>query len=483
MSSVKKNFIYNTSYQLLTILIPIITTPYISRVLGADKVGRYSYAYAVAYYFVMAIMLGLNNYGNRTVAKIRDDKEKLSRAFFEIYYMQLLGGILVSIVYIIYCLFYAKNLISWIMLIYVLSAVIDINWFFFGLEKFRLTVSRNIFIKFATTTSIFIFVKTADDLGLYVLILMTGTFVSNLILWFFVKNEVFLCKIQLKDIKKHVKPNLILFIPIVAVSLYKYMDKIMLGILSDMSQVGYYEYSEKILQIPMALVNSLATVMLPKMSNLVATSKTGEENKYIETSIDFSMFLSTSLSFGLMGIAKEFVPLFYGQGYDTCVGLFYILLPSCCFVAFSHVIRTQFLIPHNQDALYIKSVCLGAIVNLMINAILIPYYKAMGAAVGTFIAEGVVCIYQSIKTNKALNVTRLVKNIIPFIISGVIMYSLLLLFPKNNDIGFLIIAKIITGVVAYFTILTIVLFIFFRKRFKTFKNYIYKVRETIKFKS
>lgn len=451
MNIVVKNFIYNTGYQLLAIVIPIVTMPYLARVIGAEGMGQYSYAYSIAYYFVMFIMLGLNNYGNRTIAGVRNKKALLSKVFFEIYTMQFIMGLIASGCYVVYCLTIGKSsTFSWILGLYILSAIIDINWVFFGLEKFKFTVTRNTIIKIASTVAIFVFVKKEQDLVLYVIIIMISFLLSNIVLWPAVMKEVSWCKVSAKDIMKHVKPNLVLFIPIIAVSLYKYMDKIMLGSLSSMEQVGFYEYSEKIIQIPIAIVNSLAVVMLPRMSYLVANKKNNEEDKYITASIIVSMFLSTSLCFGLMGISKEFVPLFYGIKYLPCINLFYILLPSCCFIAFASVIRTQFLIPHKMDSIYIISVIIGAVVNVVVNLLLIPRFQAVGAAIGTLLAEAAVCFYQAFKIRCYIEIRRHFLNGLPFIASGIAMFLILLLLPVHvNSLILQICIKILVGVIAY----------------------------------
>lgn len=471
MSDIKKNFIYNTGYQLLTILIPIVTMPYLARVIGAFGMGQYSYAYSVAYYYVMFIMLGLNNYGNRTIAEVRDDKELLSKNFFEIYTMQLFCGVLASIAYLIYCLTAGENNpLCWILGIYVISAVIDINWMFFGLEKFRFTVTRNIIIKIVSTIAIFCLVKQEKDLVLYVLIMVISFLLSNIVLWPALKKEVIWRKVKIRDMLKHIKPNIILFIPIIAVSLYKYMDKIMLGILSSMKEVGYYEYSEKIIQIPMSIVNSLATVMLPRMSSLVANRDNKNEVRYIKNSIMLAMFLSSSLCFGLMGIAREFVAIFFGTGYSECINLFYVLLPSCCFIAFASVIRTQYLIPHKYDSIYIQSVILGALINMIINYLLIPQYQSVGAAVGTLIAEAVVCIYQAYRVRNMIAMKEYIGNSIPFVVAGSVMF--IALFLLKLSIGTVLVTmliKVLVGIVFYFVVLRICL-IFRKKEYVYIKN-------------
>ena len=450
-SSVKTNFIYNTLYQLLTIILPLITTPYISRKLGVEKIGYFSYSYSIAYYFAMFIMLGINNYGNRTIAKVREDKKKLSKNFCEIYMMQLFVSIFVVIIYIIYAIFFSNTLMTWILLIYIVSAVIDINWFYFGLEKFKLTVTRNSIIKILTTLMIFIFVRKNDDVYKYALITVFGLLSSNLILFGFLKKYINFVKVDFNDVKRHIKPNLLLFIPIVAISLYKMMDKIMIGALSNMNEVGFYENSEKIVQVPMAIINSLGTVMLPKMSNLVAKNEFTKTKYYLEISILFATFLASSICFGVIGVSNEFVPWYYGEGYEKCIKLFEFLMPSCIFLAVANVIRTQYLIPYNEDKIYIISIVLGAIINLIINSLLIPKFASIGAAIGTLVAEGTVCISQIYFVRKKIvNLKKYLLESIPFIIFGIIMMILLLSLNLNLNNNFLsMLCKIIIGTIIY----------------------------------
>lgn len=449
-NSTKLNFIYNSLYQLLAIFLPLVTTPYLSRVLGAEKIGIYSYSYSIAYYFSMFIILGLNNYGNRTIAMVKDNKNDLSKSFFSIYYMQLTCAVVVIALYMLYAYFISNKVITWILLIYIMSSAIDISWFFFGLEQFKLTVIRNTVIKILSTIAIFLFVKKSTDIYIYAFILCVGYFLGPLMLWPFVKKNVYFCKVSKQDIISHFKPNLIMFLPVIAISLYKMMDKIMLGKMCNMSQVGYYENVEKVMQIPLALIGSLGTVMLPKMSNLIANDKGHEVDRIIEKSIIFVMVISSALSFGIMGVADSFVPWFYGEEFYPCVALFRILMPSCLFVAFANVIRTQFLIPNKKDSIYIFSVFLGAAVNLFINLILIPKYASNGAAIGTLCAEAAVCIYQIFKVRNQLSIKKYVFNIIPFIIIGLVMYGIIVNIPQLSNAYLVdILLKVLIGGLIY----------------------------------
>ena len=404
-TSVWKNFGYNLILQILTICIPILTTPYITRVLGAEGIGKYSYAYAIANYVVLFEMLGVNNYGNRTIARVRDSKELLSNTFFEIYYLQVIVSVVVILGYFGYC-FNTSNdkILSLIMALYVVSGALDINWFFYGLEKFKITVRRSIFIKLLTTTLMFLIVKRSDDLYKYAFIYTGGLLLSQVIIWRYIKPYIKITRIRMKDILKHLKPNLTLFIPVVAISLYKIMDKVMLGLMSTKTEVGYYESCDKIVGVPIAVVTALGVAMLPRVSNLVANNDEKTSNKYLGLSTKLIIFLTAPLAFGLVAVSPEFVPVFFGEGFEKCIHVFQFLAPSCIFLAFANVIRTQYLIPYGCDRIYIISVIIGAISNLLINYILISSLQSVGVAIGTLFAEFIVCFIQCYGIRKQINV-------------------------------------------------------------------------------
>lgn len=453
MNSIKKNFIYNSLYQILIMFIPLITTPYISRVLGANGIGTYSYAYSIASYFVLFIMLGINNYGNRTIARIRDDNDELSKSFWSIYAMQFFLGIIVNIFYVLYVFKISNDIyVSLSMFFYVLSATFDINWLFFGLEKFKMTVIRNTVIKIVTTICIFLFVKTSNDIIIYCLIMTIGMLFSQIVLWPYVLKNIKLYRPNFCDVKKHIKPNLVLFITVIAVSLFNIMDKIMLGLMTSKIEVGFYDSSQKIIAIPTALITSLGTVMLPRMSNMVEKDEK-QSNKLIYISIIFAMFLSTSMCFGIMGVSREFVPVFYGKGYEKCIILFLILLPTCLFLAFANVIRTQYLLPHQMDRAYVVSAILGATVNVIGNLIMIPKYGSIGASISTLLAEAVVFFYQSNSVKKYQPILFYITKSIPFLVSGITMFICLFIVSLDFSNVISLAIKIIMGACIYFIIL------------------------------
>lgn len=344
--SAKKNFLYNIVYQIFILIIPLITAPYLARVVGTNGVGIYSYTYSIVYYFMLLTLLGVNNYGNRSIAKVREDKEKLSKTFWSIYLLQLIMGIIMLSLYIGYILLFDNKykIYASIEILFIISAMLDINWFFFGMEQFKKTITRNTFVKVGNVILIFLFVKSVNDLWKYTLIMSGMTCLSQIILWPFLRKEINFIKIKLSDIKKHLKPNLILFIPVIAISLYKIMDKIMLGSLSNVTEVGYYENAEKIIGIPMTLITALGTVMLPRVSNLISKGSLNEVNKYIFKSIKFVMFMSLAMCCGLVAIGYNFAPVFLGSEFQKTGILIMMLSTTLPFLSFANVLRTQYLI-------------------------------------------------------------------------------------------------------------------------------------------
>lgn len=441
--SLKKNFIYNSAYQILVFIIPLITAPYISRVLGPSGAGLYSYIHSIGFYFILIAMLGVNNYGNRSIARVRDNKKKLSETFWGIYYLQLFLSLLMFILFILFVFLATEQYLILFILqsFYVLSAAFDINWFYFGLEKFKMTVIRGIIIKVVTVIAIFIFVNSKDDLWIYILIMSIGSLLGQLVLWPFVTKIVGLLKPSYYEIKKHIKPNLILFIPVIAVSFYKIMDKIMLGSLSTTDQVGYFAYSENIINIPMSLITALGTVMLPRMSNLAAKNDISQSKYMIEKSMLFVMLMSIAFAFGLSGIAPVFIPWFLGNQFLESIPLTSLLSITMVFISWANVVRTQYLIPNSRDRIFIISVIAGAVTNLVINALLIPSMGAKGAVIGTIFAEFTVCFIQTWMVRKDLDFPLYFKNCFPFIFIGALM--------------FLIVRSI--AVFAFYPIITIVL--------------------------
>lgn len=423
MKSLQKNFLYNVLYQILLVILPLITAPYISRTLGATAVGVYSYTYSVAYYFLLIAMLGIGNHGNRSIAAVRDDRKKLNKMFSSIYSLQVITFSIAILAYAIYLVLFVKDnrLIVLLQLIYVTSGLFDIGWLFFGLEQFKLTVARNTLIKISTVVLMFVFVHKPSDLWKYTLIMSAGTLFSQAYLWLYVKKYVSFEKCSVKEITSNIKPVLILFIPVLAYSIYKVMDKIMLGNMSSYDQVGFYNNAEKIINIPMGIITALGTVMLPRMSNIVANGDKKRVDDYIRISAKLVTLLSSAIAFGLMGVSSVLAPVFFGDEFIACGEIIRLLSVTVFFIAWANVIRTQYLIPNKRDSIYLTSTMVGAILNLIINWMLIPKYQANGAAFGTIVAEFSVMLVQMVAVKNELPMRKYIMSYSPILINGLIM--------------------------------------------------------------
>ena len=423
MKSLQKNFLYNVLYQILLVILPLVTAPYISRTLGATAVGVYSYTYSVAYYFLLIAMLGIGNHGNRSIAAVRDDRKKLNKTFSSIYSLQVVTFSIAILAYAIYLVLFVKDnrLIVLLQLIYVTSGLFDIGWLFFGLEQFKLTVARNTLIKISTVVLMFVFVHKPSDLWKYTLIMSAGTLFSQAYLWLYVKKYVSFKKCSVKEIASNIKPVLILFIPVLAYSIYKVMDKIMLGNMSSYDQVGFYNNAEKIINIPMGIITALGTVMLPRMSNIVANGDKKRVDDYIRISAKLVTLLSSAIAFGLMGVSSVLAPVFFGDEFIACGEIIRLLSVTVFFIAWANVIRTQYLIPNKRDSIYLTSTMVGAILNLIINWMLIPKYQANGAAFGTIVAEFSVMLVQMVAVKNELPMRKYIMLYSPILIIGLTM--------------------------------------------------------------
>lgn len=442
-TSTKFNYIYSMIYSILTMILPLITAPYISRVIGAKGLGIYSYCYTVVSYFATFALLGVNFYGNRSIAKVRDNSDKTKEVFSEIYSMQLITSAVMIILYVLYILICVNdNLqIALIMILFVLSPAISVNWFFNGLEMFKITVTRNLIIKIVTVCCTFIFVKNSDDLWKYTAILALGTFFSEGYLIITIRKYVTFVKPKFKNILHHFKPNLILFIPIFAVSIYRSMDKLMLKWLVDYEQVGYYTNAEKVINICLACITALGQVMLPKMTNLLSKGEVGQFNLLIKKSIKFVSFLSIAMMFGIFAVANLFIPIFLGEGYEECIPILELLSINLVLLAWGNVLKSEYLIPKEKDYLYIVSVIIGAVVNFGINITLIPQMQARGAAVGTICAELASLVIIMIYVNKEIKLTNIVLECGVYAIIGGIMFFIVKIVSmvKISDIISLIV--------------------------------------------
>lgn len=423
-TSIKKNLGLQTIYQLLDTSLPLITAPFLSRVLGATSLGVYSFTSSVVMYFTLFAMLGTVNYGTRAIATAKDSAKERSKIFWSIFGLQFFVTAVCTIAYIMYMMLFCKEnqIVAWIQGIAVLSCFFNINWLFFGVEEFKVTVTKSMIIKVTTVLSILLLVKKPEDLWLYALIMSTGTLANQVVLWFYIPRYISFVRITIKDVLKHIKPNIVLFIPLLAMSVYHIMDKTMLGALSSYEQSGYYYNADKLINIPLSIINGVGTVMLPRMTALYSSNKRDKADSLFLVSLEGVALTSIAMSCGIAAISSEFVPFFFGKGYDACILLTVVLSPVLVIKGITNTIRTQYLVPLKKEKYYINSVLSGAFTNLFFNLILIPKLGAMGAVLGTLLAELVSCLVQFFVIVKDFNLGIFLRNCGLYFLAGIIMF-------------------------------------------------------------
>lgn len=452
------NYIYSSFYQLILIIVPFITAPYLAKTLQPDATGINSYVSAVVQLFSSIGLLGINNYSIREVAYVRNDKNKLTKVFTELISLRFILFIITSIVYLIYSFQSEYRIYFLIQFVAIFSTFLDISWLYMGLEEFRVTVTRSLIVKMVNLASIFLFIKSPEDLGLFMFISTIYTVIGNSILYLGVKKKINKPKLKNVEIKKHVKPMIKLFLPYAASLIYLQMDKIMIKQLSPgISDVGFYDQAERLVKVPLALITALSSVMLPRVSNEFKNKNEENVKKYVQTSFNFSMYLSIPLMFGIFSISYTMIPWFFGKGYSGITPIMMIVCPIIFFISLSSVCGNQYLTAIDDTKTLTKSYFLGAILNLIFNTLLIPKFAAKGAAIGTVIAEATVFIVQFIQVRKITNQKELSRSFFKYLLCGLFMLGCCTLVGINLEpTAITTIIQVIVGIASYFIILLLI---------------------------
>lgn len=452
--SIKKNYILNTAYQVLSIIIPLITAPYISRVLGAEKIGIYSFTAANVSYFSLIAVFGSGIFGQRYIASKRNDAESLSKAFWEVFLFRVISTCAVLAAYYVFvlCFIRQNSQLYWILGLSIIGVALDFSWFFQGIEDFPDIVLRNLLIHIASVICIFSFVRNASDLWLYVLFLVGLPLVGNI--WTITLLPKYIHRPKNIKIFDNIKGMFQLFLPAMSTQVYLILDKTMIGLITSSDyQNGCYEQSEKVARLALTVVTSLGMVILPRVANLYNNGSQDKAKEYVYDSYRATWMLAFPIMFGIAFVAGHFVPVFFGAGYDLAkilMPIFSILVLS---VGVAYVTGWSFLIPIGKQKVYTVAVCVSAGTNLCLNLMLIPIYGAVGAAVASVTAETLVVTIELIYCFKKhyLEPGRVFKPSVKYLISGIIMaiclYVLSAVLPYDL-LGLIIL--IVFGAFVYF---------------------------------
>lgn len=409
-------------YQVFVLLLPIITIPYVSRVLGPTGIGINAYTNSIVQYFVLFGTLGLTMYGNREIAYNRDDRQKMSNLFWELALLRLVTTSLAIIVYLVFILlvdqYQTFYLIQGLLLV---ATAVDMSWFFQGLEEFRITVLRNSLVKIVSLVLIFTLVKSRNDLWIYIFVLTGSQVLGNLTLFPYLKTYINKPIWKQLNLMKHLSPTIAMFVPQIATQIYLQVNKTMLGAFTGVQASGFYDNSDKIVKILLAVVTATGTVLLPHSAHSFASGRHDQVEKSLTRSMHFILVLACPMAAGLAGVAPVFTKAFFGADFWPVSSLLMIESVIIILVGISNATGVQYLLPTNQLVPFTTSVILGAIGNIILNIPLILLYGGNGAMVATVLSEFLVTGYQVYKIKGQLSLNGLFRETWKYLVAAVIM--------------------------------------------------------------
>ena len=456
--SIKQNYLYNLTFQILNLLLPLITTPYISRILGAERIGVYSYTYSFVSTFVMVGALGIGTYGQREIASVNEDRNKYSSVFWEIEIVKTISVSVSFFLYILFALAYKDYQFYFLIQIpYFAASVLDISWFFQGIEKFKFVALRNICIKLISLIMIFALVKSADDLPIYIVLLCVSQVVGNLTMWMQLNKFVEWKRCSLASLKRHINPTVIYFIPTIAYQIHAVLDKAMLGLICNNNEEnGYYEQAHKIINMAIMIISAYNVVMRSRMTSLFSKENWKEFNKNLQKSLHFITMIVFPMSLGIAGVSTNLIPWFLGDGYDKVIDLLMVFCPMFILQGLRSCIGSCIITPSRQQSKGNIVQCISAAVNVVLNFILIYFLASIGAAVASVVAEAVLLFGYLYYTKKHVTIEDIIRVAKKYFFSSILMFVPVFILSRTlqpSIINTLLIVMV--GITVYFVSLWI----------------------------
>ena len=429
-----KNYLYNLSYQILTIILPIITVPYVTRIFTSEALGNYVFYNSIVSYFSLFAMLGIGVYGTKQIAAASD----VSSTFWNIYAIQLIASILAMAVYIIaiFSIPQMGGIIPLIVGITLFAKMIDISWLFSGKEDFKKITIRNTVVRIIGVISIFTFVKSSDDLYLYVFLIVIFDFLGQFVMWVPAKKFIKRPSFNTKIMKRNLHPIALLFLPQVAISLYVVLDRTLLGLLGSYSDVGIYEQGQKLISILLKVVSSLGVVMLPRVANLLSERRDKEAQNMVKFSFILYNLIIFPMIFGLIAVNEVFVKLFLGQNFQDVKYVLYVTVFNIMFVGWSNILGYQVLVVRNKNKEFMLSTTIPAFVSVAVNIAVIPFFGYIGASITSVVVEILVFAIQWYYSRNIINKNLLFnKDLAKIICSSLVMFGAVMLCKMILGLG------------------------------------------------
>lgn len=454
------NLIFNILCQLTYFIVPVFITPYISRVLNAELIGEYSFTLANSNYFVLAETLGFTLYGQIKIAAVRDDKNKLSLLFWELFFIKCFLMMIASASYIPVILTAGSTRLRTlyvIMLINIVSNGLDITWFLNGLEEFKVTALRTIFIKLCNLAAVYLFVKDESDIFLYALIMQGFILIGFISVYPILRKKIRWTGFKALCIRQHIKPSFVYLIPGVVNTVFTSVDKTLLGtMISDANEVGYYQQASSLITAFTTMINSISNVLLPRIAYLhYNTTDEKEEKRLMKIVTGIGLAFAIPIMFGLIAVSDEFIPIYLGPGYEKSALLLKILSANVILVVICNYCGQLCLVAKGKQMRYNIVIIIGAIVNIVLNLCLIQAFSSAGVAIASIVSNFTMLIPCLIWSRHSLTIWDLFIVSWKYVIAAVAMFVCIFFFSVNLAPIFHLVIKIIIGIIVYFILLLV----------------------------
>ncbi|AEC18151.1 flippase [Gallibacterium anatis] len=435
IKTIRFNFLMNLLLTASNFLFPLLTFPYVSRVLSPVGTGKVAFAYSLISYFTILASFGVSNYGIRAVAKVRDNKDKLSKTVQEILCITVVFMVIVYVLLFLSVIYVpelnAEKKLLFIASFQIVFTIIGLEWLYKGIEQYQYIAIRSIIFKFISFILIFICIKTKNDYMMYAFVLVFATAGSGIINILNLRKIIFIKKYRDYEFIIHMKPMLVFFISTVAVSIYVNFNIVLLGFISGDEEVGYYNAAYRIKDLMVSISTALGAVLLPRLSYYIENNMLQEFNRVISKTVQFILLFSLPLLIFCILFARPAILLLAGSEYEQSIILLQILSFIILIVGISNLTGIQMLIPLNQEKYFCYSLMFGAIINLLLNLLLIPKYNAIGAAISITITEMSIMCYQLFLLRKYIHIMFSEINWIKISIAIIVSVSIFFLYNKK----------------------------------------------------
>lgn len=467
MSSIKKNAFFNILLAVSQILFPLITFPYISRILQPQGVGAYTFVDSYTQYFVLIAALGIPIYGMREIAKTRHSVAERSKIFSELIVLHIFITLVITLIYIGSFLLVPRlqsyTELFWIGSTLLLSSAFLIEWFYQGMEKFPFITIRTLFIRSASIICIFLLIKKRSDVTYYYAINCTAVLLNAVINLGYSRHFIKF-SISGLEIKRHFKPLMYIFSSAIVSSVYTLLDSVILGFLTNAMQVGFYTTAVKLSKILIMMLAAFTTVLVPPLSLAFKEDRFQDAKHLLQKSFDYVAFIGVPLSVGLFIIAKPLILLFSGSSFLPAVNALRLLSPTIFFVGLSYVFGMQVLNPTGNERYFFLATFIGMLVSVSANLLLIPWMEQLGAAITNLLVEfTVMAILIKFALNK-VNFQPHWQNIIKALIASLPFFGVAYLIELNHFS--LLISLLLTCTLCFVTYLGIQHFVWRNLLFK-----------------